>query len=609
MRNPFNILALRIIRWKDHLPGNNDKLSRELMELGGGRKNCVESYYVKKIEIFLEIATLCLAVLIAIIVYEHQQDRRVQNGILERPGYGEGAREQNLILTIGPEKNSSAGTSQGASAGTSKGASAGTSQGGSAGTSQSVSADASLDTSSGLLRDGHQAGLDASGTVTSGTDASSTDTSGTNRQIYESESFDVRLDARSYTQSQVHALLESAADKLEKELPGKNKSLDEVRLPLSLPTSFENGAVSAEYYITPGGMIEEDGSICGEPDPEGTLVRISVTLTCQDKTSTYECAACIYPPYLTPEEQFRENIKNAVEQARSSDPSDPKVKLPESVDGRTLRWSYPKDSSLTLIIIFMLILPVAYWAREDSKIHDAAKERQTQLELDYSQILWKLTMLLSAGLTIRGAFTRIADQYAAEHNAQGDDPGEHALKPSTQAGRHTAKPSAQTGPRTAKSSAQAGRHTSEPSAQTGRRTAKPSAQTGRRTAKLSVQAGRHMAKQSQKSPARRYVYEEMILTLREMRSGVPEASAYENFGRRCGLPAYIKLGSLLSQNLKKGSKGLTALLEHEAVLSMDQHKMAVRKLGERASVKMLLPMILMFGVVLIILMVPAFLSM
>ena len=101
----------------------------------------------------------------------------------------------------------------------------------------------------------------------------------------------------------------------------------------------------------------------------------------------------------------------------------------------------------------------------------------------------------------------------------------------------------------------------------------------------------------------------MILTIREMQSGVPEASAYENFGRRCGLPSYIKLGSLLSQNLKKGSKGLTSLLEHEAVLSLEQHKMAVRKMGEKAGIRMLLPMIMMFGVVLVILMVPAFLSM
>ena len=37
--------------------------------------------------------------------------------------------------------------------------------------------------------------------------------------------------------------------------------------------------------------------------------------------------------------------------------------------------------------------------------------------------------------------------------------------------------------------------------------------------------------------------------------------------------------------------------------------MAVRKMGEKAVIRMLLPMILMFGVVLIILMVPAFLTM
>lgn len=527
MRNPFHILATNIIRWKDHLPGNSDKLSRELMELGGGRKNCVETYYVRKIEVFLEIAVLCLGVLIAVLVYEHQQDRRVQNGVLERPGYGEGSMEQSLILTIEQKQDAVGGSSQGTA------------------TDLPQSAPSS----------------DATG-------------SDADKRTYESESIDVRLDARSYTSTQVNALLENAVSRLEEGLRGENKTLDEVRYPLSLPASLEDGAVSVEYYITPGGMIEEDGSICGEPEDDGTLVRINATLTCQDKTSTYECAARIYPPLLTPEEQFRENIKDAVEQARSSDPSDPKVKLPDSVDGRTLRWSYPKDSSLTLIILFMLILPIAYWAREDSKIHDTAKERLSQLELDYSQLLWKLTMLLSAGLTIRGAFTRITEQYMSEQAEE-----------------------------ESRSGAYIGRHSNW---STGKRD-HAAKQTNRSIGKRNHAAKR--GKRSSKPAARRYVYEEMILTLREMRSGVPEASAYENFGRRCSLPSYIKLGSLLSQNLKKGSKGLTALLEHEAVLSMDQHKMAVRKLGERASVKMLLPMILMFGVVLLVLMVPAFLSM
>ena len=76
-----------------------------------------------------------------------------------------------------------------------------------------------------------------------------------------------------------------------------------------------------------------------------------------------------------------------------------------------------------------------------------------------------------------------------------------------------------------------------------------------------------------------------------------------------GLPQYIKLGSLLSQNLKKGSKGLASILEKEAASSMEERQNMARKLGEQAGTKLLFPMAMMFGVVLTVLIVPAFLSM
>ena len=106
----------------------------------------------------------------------------------------------------------------------------------------------------------------------------------------------------------------------------------------------------------------------------------------------------------------------------------------------------------------------------------------------------------------------------------------------------------------------------------------------------------------------RYVYEEMAYACHEMHSGIPEAEAYERFGKRCQLPEYIRLGSVLSQNLKKGSAGLTELLEKEAADSMVQRKNQAKKIGERAGTKLLLPMMLMLGIVLAILMIPAFLS-
>ena len=106
----------------------------------------------------------------------------------------------------------------------------------------------------------------------------------------------------------------------------------------------------------------------------------------------------------------------------------------------------------------------------------------------------------------------------------------------------------------------------------------------------------------------RDAYEEMVITLQEMQSGIPEAECYERFAARCGLVPYMKMGALLSQNLRKGAKGTSDMLKMEAIQAMEDRKSRARRLGEEAGVKLLLPMLLMLVIVLVIVVVPAFLS-
>jgi hypothetical protein len=93
-----------------------------------------------------------------------------------------------------------------------------------------------------------------------------------------------------------------------------------------------------------------------------------------------------------------------------------------------------------------------------------------------------------------------------------------------------------------------------------------------------------------------------------MASGVPEGLAYVEYGRRCGLREYRKLGTLLEQNMRKGAKGLARLLEQESAESFEQRKNYARQLGEEAGTKLLLPMIMMLLIVMVIIMLPAILS-
>lgn len=106
----------------------------------------------------------------------------------------------------------------------------------------------------------------------------------------------------------------------------------------------------------------------------------------------------------------------------------------------------------------------------------------------------------------------------------------------------------------------------------------------------------------------RYAYEEMEASWNEMCSGVPERECYEQFGVRCKLQAYMKLGTLLSQNLRRGTKGLADMLRLEGIHAFEERKAQAKRLGEEAGTKLLLPMFFMLAVVMIIIIVPAFLS-
>ena len=104
------------------------------------------------------------------------------------------------------------------------------------------------------------------------------------------------------------------------------------------------------------------------------------------------------------------------------------------------------------------------------------------------------------------------------------------------------------------------------------------------------------------------VYEEMNIACQEMKSGISEMAAYERFGKRCGTQLYSKFSALLTQNLRKGSTKLGTLLKEESRLAFEERKNAARKAGEEAGTKLLLPMMLLLCIVMVMILLPAFMS-
>lgn len=115
-------------------------------------------------------------------------------------------------------------------------------------------------------------------------------------------------------------------------------------------------------------------------------------------------------------------------------------------------------------------------------------------------------------------------------------------------------------------------------------------------------------KDSRGQNGRRWLYEEVLLVCNELDSGIPEADAYMHFGRRCHLRQYTKLCTLLVQNLRRGNDTLLQVLQEEAESSFEERKNLAREMGEEAGTRLLFPMMIMLGITMLIIIVPAYFS-
>ncbi len=102
--------------------------------------------------------------------------------------------------------------------------------------------------------------------------------------------------------------------------------------------------------------------------------------------------------------------------------------------------------------------------------------------------------------------------------------------------------------------------------------------------------------------------EELGVAVRAMELGMPEEQAYYQLGRRLGIPCYIKIMTLLQQNVKRGGKGMIAFFEQEELQAFEERKNLAKRYGEEAGTKLLGPMALLLIIVMFMIIIPAFLG-
>lgn len=228
----------------------------------------------------------------------------------------------------------------------------------------------------------------------------------------------VSVQARKYSAEEARQKVESALSELEEVIKGENKTLDEVRSDLILPESMQNGAVQIEWSVIPYGIISQKGEILKETKEEGEVVKLEAMIQCQEEKASYSVFARIFPIERTEEEEMIFKIENAVKERDEKESDQEKLILPEKLDGKEMRWEKNRIPTGIIILLSGIVSVFYFWNQRDQNLEKMVQKRQQQLKKDYVVLLFKMRMLLGAGMTIRGAFIKIASEYERQEKKE-----------------------------------------------------------------------------------------------------------------------------------------------------------------------------------------------
>lgn len=108
------------------------------------------------------------------------------------------------------------------------------------------------------------------------------------------------------------------------------------------------------------------------------------------------------------------------------------------------------------------------------------------------------------------------------------------------------------------------------------------------------------------STGKTVIYVEMQKAVDEMNNGISNVDAFINFGSRCIIPEIKKFASTIAQGLVKGNAELAYMLQQQSKEVWSAKKQNVRRQGEKAASKLMIPIVISFIGILIMIIVPIF---
>ena len=346
------------------------------------------------------------------------------------------------------------------------------------------------------------------------------------------QEYDLEIYERMLTESEAQKYFEKAIVEINDSFYLGEENANYVTEKVNPSDKYVEKMVNADWTFSEN-IISDDGAIdeyrlekC-EDYQQGVVVTAQVELQCQDYVEEYDFHFVVFPKKLSEQEQIIKQIGQSIAEQLSI-PGEEIVVLPDEIGGKNLTWKETSQHLVAKVIAVELIVIILICIMKQKKKSEELKKRKKDMELEYSEIVSKMAILLGSGMSVKQAWSNISARY--------------------------------------------------------------------------------LDKRKKNQVSEIPIYEEMLITEREINDGKSERIAYQNFCERVNIMCYHRLIRLLISSLDRGSRNICENLEQESEEAFEERKAVARRLGEEASTKMLLPMMIMMSIVIAVIIVPAILS-
>jgi len=210
--------------------------------------------------------------------------------------------------------------------------------------------------------------------------------------------------------------LQNLSDEFMKSIPelilGENASAEQVTGDLALEEGYDGYPFFIEWKSDRPDVVGTTGRVY--PQTEEMPVKLYVRLIYEEYVREEVIELTVMQEALTPKEQERADLEAWLVQSEQDSRDQEIWQLPGEWKGEAFYWEQETENYSLGIWAAAFGTAVAVYHLSDHDLHEQTEKRKKKMKQDYPDIVHKLALFAGAGMTVRGAFQKLAADYKKE---------------------------------------------------------------------------------------------------------------------------------------------------------------------------------------------------